>query len=205
MLKLYDLERSGNCYKVRLFLSLIDMEYEKVSIDANAGENRTPEFLALNPRGQLPVLNDNGRVVWDSTAILVYLAGAYGGESWMPKDHYGFAKMVQWLALEQNEGRYGLARARAIALGNPTSFARTGNLDECKALAHTALEVLESELTNSPWLVGEKASIADIACYPYVALAPEGGISTEEYQAVELWLRRVEALPNYISLPRVHD
>ena len=203
MLKLYDLERSGNCYKVRLLLSLMEMEYEKVPVDANAGENRTPEFLALNPRGQLPVLDDDGRVVWDSTAILIYLAGTYGSGSWMPGDHYGFAKMVQWLALEQNEGRYGLARARAIALGNPTSFARTGNLDECKALAHTALEVLESELVNSPWLVGEEISIADIACYPYVALAQEGGISTGEYRAVEQWLRRLEGLPNYVSPPRL--
>jgi len=205
MLKLYDLERSGNCYKIRLFLSLIEIEYEKIPINTNAGENESPKFLDLSPRGQLPVLDDDGRVIWDSTAILVYLAGTYGQGSWMPKDYYKFAKIVQWLAFEQNEGRYGLARARAIALGNPTSFARMGNIEECRNLAHIALAVLEMELKKNPWLVGQDITIADIACYPYVALAPEGGIYTKEFQAVEAWLRRIEALPNYVSLPRASD
>lgn len=100
MLKLYDLHRSGNCYKIRLLLSLIDLEYDKVSVNANAGENKTPEFLKLNPRGQLPVLVDDGRVLWDSTAILVYLAGTYGKGSWLPEDNYELAQVMQWLALE---------------------------------------------------------------------------------------------------------
>ena len=201
MLKLYDLYRSGNCYKVRLLLSLIRLEYEKISVNANAGENKTPEFLKLNPRGQLPVLDDDGRVLWDSTAILVYLAGTYGKGRWLPRSHCEFANVMQWLALEQNEGRYGLARARAIALDNPTPFARLGNLDECKSLAYTALEVLESRLEATPWLAGANISVADVACYPYVALAPEGGISTGKFQAVGAWLSRIEALPNYIPLP----
>ena len=203
MLKLYDLERSGNCYKVRLFLSFIGHKYEKISINTDARENRTPEFLKLNPRGQLPVLEDSGRVLWDSTAILVYLASVYGGGSWLPQGHYEFAKVMQWLALEQNEGRYGLARARAIQLGNPTPFARMGNLEECRTLAYMALEVLETELKENPWLVGQKITIADLACYPYVALAPDGGINTVQFQAVGQWVSRIEAMPNYVSLPSV--
>lgn len=85
MLKLYDLHRSGNCYKARLLLSFLRLEYEKISVNANAAENRTPEFLQLNPRGQLPVLEDDGQVLWDSTAILVYLAAKYGEGQWLAR------------------------------------------------------------------------------------------------------------------------
>lgn len=165
--------------------------------------DKTPEFLQLSPRGQLPVLEDNGRVLWDSTAILVYLASSYGKSSWLPQEPYGLAEVTQWLALEQNEGRYGLAPARAISLGDPTLFAQLGNLEECKNLAQIALMVLESRLESRLWLVGRQITIADIACYPYVALASEGGISTESFPAVEEWLLRIEALPSYIPLPRI--
>jgi glutathione S-transferase len=203
MLKLYDLDRSGNCYKIRLLLSLIEQEYEKISVNVNAGENETPEFLALNPRGQVPVIDDNGTVLWDSTAILVYLASVYGDDSWLPREPYGQAQVMQWLALEQNEGRYGLARARAVALKNPTAFARLGNMDECRDLAQQALGVLELRLNQADWLVGKQISIADIACYPYVALAPEGGIDIAKFQAVAAWINRIELLPNYTPLPEV--
>ena len=203
MLKLYDLHRSGNCYKVRLLLSFFRLEYEKVSVNANAGENRTPEFFKLNPRGQLPVLEDDGQVLWDSTAILVYLAAKYGEEHWLPREPYMLACVMQWLALEQNEGRYGLARARAIALGNSTPFAQLGNIDECRALADTALNVLESRLKSSSWLVGAQITIADVACYPYVALAPEGDIDVGPYPAVGRWQARIEAMPNYVPLPQI--
>jgi glutathione S-transferase len=202
MLKLYDLDRSGNCYKVRLLLSLVGLEYEKISIDANAGENKTEEFLALNPRGQLPVLEDDGQVLWDSTAILVYVAAAYAGDGWLPRDPYSLAAVMQYLALEQNEGRYGLARARAIALRNPTPFATMANADECRTLALTALEVLEARLRSNAWLVDARITIADVACYPYVALAPEGGISTEPFAGARAWLGRIESLPGYVPLPK---
>lgn len=202
MLKLYDLERSGNCYKIRLLLSLIEKEYEKISVNVKAGDNETQEFLALNPRGQVPVIDDNGYVLWDSTAILVYLASAYGEESWLPREHFEQAQVMQWLALEQNEGRYGLARARAVALKNPTAFARLGNMEECRDLAHQALRVLELRLNQTDWLVSKQISIADIACYPYVALAPEGGVDISKYQAVGAWINRIEALPNYTPHPK---
>ena len=201
MLKLYDLDRSGNCYKIRLLLSLIELDYEKVMVNANAGENRTPEFLALNPRGQVPVIDDNGYVLWDSTAILVYLAGAYGNDLWLPREPYEQGQVMQWLALEQNEGRYGLARARAIVLKNPNAFARLGNMNECRDLGFEALGVLQLRLQEAEWLVGKQISIADVACYPYVALASEGGIDIREFPAVAAWVNRIASLPNYIPLP----
>ena len=205
MLKLYDLNRSGNCYKIRLLLSLIELKYEKIKINANAGENRTPEFLMLNPRGQVPVIDDDGHILWDSTAILVYLAATYGNESWLPREPYEQAQVMQWLALEQNEGRYGLARARAITLKNPNAFARLGNMKECQDLAFDALGVLQSRLNVGEWLVGKQISIADIACYPYVALASEVGIDITDYQNVVALVNRIAALPNYIPLPETGD
>ncbi len=201
MLKLYDLHRSGNCYKVRLLLAFLEVAYEKIPIDANAGEHKTAEFLNISPRGQLPVLQDDTRVMWDSMAILVYLAVRYGKGQWLPADPYAMAATMQWLALDQNEIRYGLGRARAITLGNPTRFAQLGNLDECREFAHTALEVLEGRLQTNDWLVGDAPTIADVACYPYVAMASEGNLSTAPFPAVCRWLARIETLPGYVPPP----
>ncbi|MES9931011.1 MAG: glutathione S-transferase N-terminal domain-containing protein, partial [Candidatus Thiodiazotropha sp. 6PDIVS] len=97
-LKLYDLDRSGNCYKVRLLLAMLDLDYERVPIDILSGETMTPSFKDLNPRGQVPVLIDDGIVIWDSMAILVYLARQYGDQSWLPEDALGEARVMQWLA-----------------------------------------------------------------------------------------------------------
>ena len=200
-MKLYDIERSGNCYKIRLFLALLGVPYEQAPVDIGRGENKTPAFLKINPRGQLPVLETEEGSFWDSTAILVYLARRYGGESWLPLDPVGMASVMQWLALEQNEGRYGLARARAIALKNPSFFARSGNIEEARTLGKTALGVLESRLSNDPWLAISRPTIADIACYPYAAMAPQGGIELKEYPGVRAWIGRVHDLPGYTSLP----
>lgn len=201
MLKLYDLHRSGNCYKVRLLLALLGVAYEKIPINANAGENKTEEFLQISPRGQLPVLEDQHRVMWDSMAILVYLAARYGNGQWLPEDPYAMASTMQWLALDQNEIRYGLGRARAIKLRNPTRFAQLGNWEECREFARTALEVLEGRLETNVWLGNDTPTIADVACYPYVAMASEGDISTTPFSAVCRWLARIESLPGYVPLP----
>lgn len=201
MLRLYDLHRSGNCYKVRLLLAFLGVGYDKIPIDANAGEHKTTEFLAISPRGQLPVLKDEARVIWDSMAILVYLAARYGQRQWLPTDPYAMAATMQWLALDQNEIRYGLGRARAMTLGNPTRFAQLGNMDECREFAHTALEVLSAQLQTNEWLVDDAPTIADVACYPYVAMASEGNISTAPFPAVRRWLARIETLPGYVPPP----
>src|SRR5512142_3523866 len=111
-MKLDDLELSGNSYRARLFLSLLGIRYDLVPVNLMKGENREPWFLKLNPRGQVPTLDDSGTVVWDSMAILVYLARKYGGEKWLPVDATGMAQVVQWLAVMENETLYGLARAR---------------------------------------------------------------------------------------------
>lgn len=195
-LKLYDRDVSGNCYKVRLLLALLGLPYEKVNVDFDANEQRRPEFLKLNPRGQVPVLEDEGRVLWDSTAILVYLARRYGGDRWLPGHPWGMAEVTQWLALAQNEVLFGLARARAIKL-----FNRPGNLEEFQKMGSRALTVLEQRLAGHDWLALDCCTIGDIACYPYVGLAPLGGVSLEPYPAVRTWIGRVQALPGYVGMP----
>lgn len=199
---LYDLERSGNCYKIRLLLALLGVDYEKRAVDLAGGELNSDAFVNLNPRGQVPVLVDGEAVIWDSTAILVYLARKFGGESWLPLEPAAMAAVMQWLALEQNEGRYGLARARAVALKLASPFATSGRMDECLDFARVALEVLEQRLAIHHWLASTRhPTIADIACYPYAALATDAGIDLAPYESVRRWFAGLESLPGYVPLP----
>ncbi len=207
-MKLYDLERSGNCYKIRLLLSCLGVAYERVAVNIDKGEQKTEAFLRISPRGQVPVLDDNGKIVWDSTAILVYLARRFGGETWLPGEPLAMAHVMQWLAFEQNEGRYGTSRARAMLLKMQSEFARTGQWDEIARYTRVALQTLEGRLKNHAWLAGDRATIADIACYPYTALLDQDtaalaeGFSVADYPAIRAWFGRIEALPGYIALPR---
>lgn len=194
-LKLYDLDRSGNCYKVRLLLSMLGLDYERIAVDTTRGESQTPEFKRLNPRGQIPVLADGDTVIWDSMAILVYLVRRYGGDQWLPADPLGEARVMQWLAVAENELLYGLARARVAV-----RFKRPFNLEQCHADARQGVEAMEVQLSAQPWLAADHATIADLACYPYVSLAGEGNFSLEPYPAVRAWLQRVEALPGWVPM-----
>ncbi len=191
-MKLYDISLSGNCYKIRLFLSLLNKEYEIIPINVAAGENRTTAFLKINPRGQVPVLDDDGVVIWDSTAILMYLARRYADETWLPLDAEKLAAVCQWLVVAQNEILYGLARARAMVL-----FKQAGDIQECKTVGTDILEVIEKHLENRHWLALEHPTLADIACFPYVALAPDAGIMLDHYPAIQTWITRIKALPGY--------
>jgi glutathione S-transferase len=194
-LKLYDLDRSGNCYKVRLLLSMLGLDYVRVRIDSTAGESQTPEFKRLNPRGQIPVLLDGETLIWDSMAILVYLARRYGGGHLLPTDALGEARVMQWLAVSENELQYGLARARLTVL-----FNKPFDLEQCHRDARPGLEAMEQRVNGHPWLAAEHPTIADLACYPYVALAHEGQFSLQPYPQVRAWLKRVEGLTGWISM-----
>lgn len=194
--KLYDSERSGNCYKIRLLLALTGTPCERIGVDLVAGEHQTGAYLRLNPRGQVPVLEDDGAVIWDSTAILVYLARKLDREDLLPLDPLGMAAVTQWLALAQNEILYGLARSRAVL-----RFGRPWNLAETQAAGRSALAVLDERLASHRWLALDRPTLADIACYPYAALAPEGGIALDPYPAVRTWFDRIAALPGHVPLP----
>jgi glutathione S-transferase len=200
MLKLYNRERSGNCYKARLMLALLGLEYEKVAIHREGtSRNELPaDFDKLNPLRQIPVLAVDGRHFWGTIPILVYLARRYGGESWLPSDAGGEAEVTQWLSLGQNEIFQGLGRARSMRAGRWHGF---GKLEEAHAIAQVALRALESRLTEHDWLALDRPTIADVACYSYTVFAPEGGISLKPYPGVRAWLRRIEALPGYLPTP----
>jgi glutathione S-transferase len=193
IMKLHMFERSGNAYKVRLLLSMLDVPHEKALLDPAKGELRSPGFLKLNPRGQVPVLEDQGHVFWESTGAMVYLARKYGDETWLPVDAAGLAQVMQWMAFAQNEVLFGLQWARAVMLK-----LRGGDVEEYRTYGRAGLAILEQHLAANEWLALGRRTIADIANYPYVSLAPEGGIALEAYPSVVAWIRRVEALPGWI-------
>ena len=194
MITLYGMALSGNAYKVRLLLALLGLEYEEVPVNLRTGENRTEAFLALNPRGQIPTLVDGDVTLWDSQAILVYLARRYG-EAWLPTDPVPMAEVMQWLAVAENELLFGLARARAVKF-----FGRDFDLASSQAYGHAGLEVLEKRLAGHAWLAAGKPTIADIACMPYCALSYMGDIALDDYPSVRAWIDRVRALPGFVAM-----
>ena len=194
-MKLYITPTSGNAWKVRLLLSMLKQNYETIVLDTAKGEHKTPEFRKLNPRGQVPVLVDGKHVFWDSTACLVYLARKYGGEQWLPTDAESLAEVQQWLALSNNELHYGLQWARGVKIG----IRSIGSYDEYAAYGRNGLVVLEGRLKFNDWLACGRPTIADLACYCYTAVSPEGGLPHDEFQGVAAWVKRVEALPGWIK------
>jgi glutathione S-transferase len=195
MIKLYEHELSGNCYKVKLMLSLLDLKYVTVPIDLMRGEHKSSEFLKLNPLSQVPVLTDGDLVIRDSQAILVYLAQRYGSEDWFPKDAESMSKVVQWLSSAANEIQHGPATARLHYLVNLKT-----DLGLAQQRAHGILQVMDEHLQERKWLELNHPSIADVACYPYIGLAPEGGISLEAYPNVVAWIERIRKLPGYVGM-----
>ena len=193
-MKLYMTQSSGNAYKVRLLLEMLKVPYEKAILDTGAKEHKQAPFLAINPRGQVPALEDDGHIFWDSIACLVYVARKHGGDRWLPSDAAGEAEVMQWLALANNELHYGLQWARGVV-----NKIKVGSLEEYQGYGNKGLEVLEGRLKNNDWLALGRPTIADLACYPYTAASPEGGFKLESYPAVQAWLKRVEALPGWVK------
>jgi len=196
--KLYDVELSGNSYRVRLLLSLLGVKHELVTVNLMKGEQREPWFLKLNPRGQVPTLDDDGTVVWDSMAILAYLARKYGGERWFTIDATEMAEVMQWLAVMENETLYGLGKARLIC-----KFKFPGSLQDAQLLGRKGLDVLEQRLAANQWLALDRPTIADIGCFPYVALASAGEIPLDAYPSVRGWIDRIKSLPGFVGMPGI--
>jgi glutathione S-transferase len=197
-MKLYDLELSGNCYKVRLFAALAKIPLEIVPVDFMGGEHKRPPLTNLNPWGELPILEDGKVVLRDSQAILVYLAAQYGDENWLPRDAAGLGEVMQWLSTSANELQNGPCAAR---LADKFGYA----IDKADTLERAAriLPLIEVHLAAHQWLALGRPTIADCAVMPYVALAPEGGISLEAYPNIRQWIARIKALPGFIPMPGV--
>jgi glutathione S-transferase len=196
MITLYDMTLSGNCHKVRLLLSLLALAYQARPVDLLGGEQRSPDYLQINPFGQVPVLDDDGLIIRDSQAILVYLAKRYGGEQWWPDDAYRLAQIAAWLSTAANEIANGPALLRVHH-----KFGRAIDIARAQQTAEKVLGIVDRQLTSRDWLVGDSVSLADLAIYPYLALAPEGGIDIGAYANIDAWFQRIRALPGYVPMP----
>jgi len=194
-LKFYRYPLSGHAHRVELMLSLLGVPHEAVDVDLRQREQKRPEFLALNAFGQVPVIDDNGVVVADSTAILVYLAKRYGGQAWLPQDPVGAAAVQRWLSVASGPLAAGPASARLVTL-----FGAPLDADATLARAHALLAVMEGELRQRDFLAGDVPTIADVACYAYVAHAPEGNVSLADYPHIRSWLDRIEHLPRFVPM-----
>lgn len=197
--RLYDYLPSGNGYKVRLVLRQLGLPYELVELDIKRGETRTPEFLAKNPNGRIPLLEIPGQgFLAESHAIISYLAE---GSALVPADRLERARMWQWLCFEQYNLEPNIGTARFWIASLRKSEAELGEkLAEKRRNGQAALAVLEQGLAGRDFLVGNRYSLADIALYAYTHVAPEGGFSLEPYPAIRAWCARVAAQPGHIPI-----
>ena len=192
MITLYDMPLSGNCHKVRLLLSFLALPYQMIYLAG--GELRSPEYLQRNPFGQVPVLDDAGLIIRDSQAILVYLAKRYG-EPWWPDDAYRLAQIASWLSTAANEIANGQALLRVHH-----KFGRNIDINRAQQITAKVLDIVNRQLASRDWLVGDSVSLADLAIYPYLALAPEGGIDIGAYANIVAWFQRIRAFPGYVPM-----
>ena len=188
-MRLYDYVASGNCFKVRLLLGMLDLEYERVPIDIFAGDTLTCEYAMINPVRETPVLElDSGERITQSNAILWYLAE---GSAWLPDARLERGWCAQWLAFEQERVMGGLGGPRFLMV---TGRATPDQLERRLEIGRGALEVLDAHLTAREWIVGAEPSIADLSLFAYTSVAP-----VEVPDAVTAWLDRVRALPGFVD------
>lgn len=196
-IRLHRFRLSGHCHRIELFLSLLGRPFEIV--DVPPGGQKAPAFLAMNPFGQVPVIEDDGFVLADSNAILTYLAIRYDpARHWYPADAFGAAHVQRWLSVAAGPLFSGPAVARLVGL-----FDAGHDLPRAQAVAAGVLGVMEAHLAASgPFFLGKAPTIADIALYSYTAHAPEGHIPLDPYPEIRAWIHRIEGLPGYVPMVR---
>jgi glutathione S-transferase len=198
MLRLYDFLPSGNGYKVRLLLRQLSIPYELIEMDITRGETRTPEFLAKNSNGRIPLVElDGGRFLAESGAILFYFAE---GTRFVPSDRWKRAEVLQWMFFEQYSHEPYVAVARAWLHLFGLDEERRRQLPQKQKLGYDALGVMERHLAAREYFVGDEPSIADIALYAYTHVADEGGFDLARFPAVQRWLARIRSLPGYVPI-----
>jgi len=192
---LHGTELSGHAHRVVLLLRILGLPYRFVVAPPEV--RRTPEFLKLNPLGQIPVLEDGPLVLADSNAIMIYLVRRYApGSPWLPEEPVAAAQVQRWLSIAAGEVMWGCAIARAIK-----HFNAPWDPKQATRIAERLLRFMEQHLDGRTYLAADHPTIADLACYSYVAHVPEGGVSLEPYAAVRAWLARIEALPQFAPIP----
>lgn len=204
-MKLYDYVLSGNCYKVRLLASILNLKFETVPVDFYPGrEHRGASFREINPLGQIPVLEDDGIVLRDAQAILVYVANRYDASNqwWPARDPVKVGVVQQWLSFaDQITSTASAARLHdMLGYDLDVEAARSGARRLFRVLDD---HLTEQDFTGQSWIVGKTPTIADIACFPYTALAADGGIELTPFKGIQRWLRTVSDLPNFIAMPGI--
>ncbi len=196
MIKLYGRELSGNVYKIRLLLALLGIEYQFIRVDLMKGEHKTPEYLQLNPFGQVPLLIDGDKTLPDAQAILVYLARKYGNEEWLPTEAEALSRVVRWLSTTAGEIRQGVESARLFHFFG----VKTINIEVAQQKSAFILDQINRHLADREWLELGHPTIADIAAFPYIALAADGKVSLDEYPHILAWIERIKQLPGFVGM-----
>ena len=195
-IKLYRYSKSGHSHRAQLILSLLDVPYDLIEVDLGEGEHKSADFLSLNPFGQVPTINDNGVFISDSNAILVYLAKKYApSEHWLPKSAKESAEVQRWLSVAAGEIASGPAAARLFFV-----FGAKLDLKQAQSKSHKLLKLMNQILLKQPYLTGSQVTVADVACYSYIAHAPEGGVLLDDYISVLAWLDRIRSLPRFVPM-----
>ncbi len=198
MYTLYSMQRSGNCYKARLALAQLGIPYQIVDLDILKGETRTPDFLAMNPNGKIPLLElDDGSLLPESNAILGYLAE---GSRFVPAGRLPRARTLQWMFFEQysHEPYIAVMRFWLRYSGTPEQFA--DQLDGKMKGGYAALDALERGLSGHDFLVGDRYSIADVSLYAYTHVAHEGEFDLDPYTAIRAWLERIASQSGHVTI-----
>jgi glutathione S-transferase len=198
MIRLYDYELSGSCYKVRLLMNILGLRFEIVPVDFVNKEHKTDKYLALNPFGELPILEDGSLRLRDAQAILVYLALKYDPHNkWYPDEASARGPISQWLATGGGE-LMNVSGARLVkALNYPL------DLDKLHASAHRVFAIMNDYLASHAFLALDHPTIADIACFPYSALANEAGIDISPYPHLVNWVVRMRQIPGFVPMPGI--
>ncbi|GAA5074959.1 glutathione S-transferase family protein [Lysobacter panacisoli] len=199
MITVYGYSCSGNCHKLRLLLTQLKREFKWVEIDSTVGETRTPEYLAKNPNGKVPLIElEDRRVMTESNAILCWLAEGtpfWAGDSWQR------AQVLSWLFFEQYSHEPYIAVARSIRGWTPLDSPRRASLPQLRERGNQALAVMEEHLKDNPWFSGDAYGIGDIALFAYTSVADEGGFDLSAYPGVHAWLERVRQTPDFVAMP----
>ncbi|UBR51684.1 glutathione S-transferase [Halomonas sp. FeN2] len=194
-IKVYRHALSGHCHRVELMLSLLGLPATFIDVDLAGGEHKAPPFLDMNAFAQVPVLDDQGVILADSNAILVYLERRYGSGRWLPDDPLLQAQVQRWLSVAAGPLANSAMKARLI-----TVFNAPFDPEPLIADAHELFAIVDAHLEHQPFLAGEHASLAEISLYSYIAHAPEGNVSLEPYRHIRAWLNRVEALEGFVPM-----
>ncbi|MEP3225563.1 MAG: glutathione S-transferase [Parasphingorhabdus sp.] len=195
-IKLFRVAKSGHSHRAELMLALMDLPYETVDLDMANGAHKAPDYLVINPFGQVPAIDDNGVTLSDSNGIIVYLAERYGNTAqWTGQDPVEKAQIQRWLSVAAGEVFAGPCCARLV-----TVFGAPFDHQACIAKSHALFEIMEKHLDGKSFLVAERLTLADIAGYTYIAHAPEGGVSLDAYPNIRGWLSNIEAQPRFVAM-----